>query len=266
MRDRFVTYAYAMLDRQLTCKSTKTRYRSLLRHAGPLRDLEPLRVTRMDVERALVQAIDGGAAPRSVRAFLSLTRGVLRAAGNVAADGLSVPVQAPEITVLSGPDAASLRDALLARGSKEGYGLALLLGTGLRKGELLGLRPEDWLPDRRQIRVARGESGGTKNRRCRYVDVPTWVANAIEVREGLPQGLCGRNLNRLLHRVCAELGLPRMRVHDLRHTRITQLLLGGAPALYVSEQAGHASPSFTMSVYGHLVAATQEQRRAWADL
>ena len=42
-------------------------------------------------------------------------------------------------------------------------------------------------------------------------------------------------------------GLPRIRLHDLRHTHATLLLKSGAPIKVVSERLGHSTPGFTMA-------------------
>jgi integrase len=56
-------------------------------------------------------------------------------------------------------------------------------------------------------------------------------------------------------------GLHYIRPHDLRHTAATLLFLEGVPPLVVSEMLGHASPTFTMSVYGHVQAQMREKAR-----
>lgn len=52
-------------------------------------------------------------------------------------------------------------------------------------------------------------------------------------------------------------GLEVVRLHDLRHTHATQLLLAGVPLFEVSKHLGHESISTTSDIYGHL---TQAQR------
>lgn len=47
--------------------------------------------------------------------------------------------------------------------------------------------------------------------------------------------------------------LRKVRIHDLRHTYASLLLQGGVELLYVSQQLGHHSGSFTLQVYGHLL-------------
>jgi integrase len=46
--------------------------------------------------------------------------------------------------------------------------------------------------------------------------------------------------------------LPRIRLHDLRHTHATLLLAAGEPVKVVSERLGHASATITLTVYQHV--------------
>jgi len=55
--------------------------------------------------------------------------------------------------------------------------------------------------------------------------------------------------SQIFDRAVARSGLPRIRLHDLRHTHASILLANGVPVKVVSERLGHATPAFTMSVY-----------------
>jgi hypothetical protein len=48
-------------------------------------------------------------------------------------------------------------------------------------------------------------------------------------------------------------GLPRIRLHDVRHSYATAALAAGVPAKVISERLGHASVAFTLQVYGHVI-------------
>jgi integrase len=50
-------------------------------------------------------------------------------------------------------------------------------------------------------------------------------------------------------------GLPRVRLHDLRHTHATLLLEAGRPTKEVSVRLGHASTAFTEDTYMHVTEA-----------
>jgi integrase len=53
--------------------------------------------------------------------------------------------------------------------------------------------------------------------------------------------------------------LPRLRLHDLRHTHATLLLASGLNAKVVSERLGHASVAFTLTVYAHVLPGQQRE-------
>ena len=55
----------------------------------------------------------------------------------------------------------------------------------------------------------------------------------------------------------ARSGLPKIRLHDLRHTHAVHLIAAGAHPKVVSERLGHASSTFTLDRYGHLMPNTQ---------
>jgi integrase len=48
-------------------------------------------------------------------------------------------------------------------------------------------------------------------------------------------------------------GLPRIRIHDLRHTLASLLIQQGESLAYIKEQMGHHSIKMTVDTYGHLV-------------
>jgi integrase len=58
-------------------------------------------------------------------------------------------------------------------------------------------------------------------------------------------------------RLIARMDLPRIRLHDLRHTHATLLLKEGVPPKVVSERLGHSSVAFTMQVYQHVLPGMQ---------
>ena len=59
-----------------------------------------------------------------------------------------------------------------------------------------------------------------------------------------------------------SIDLPRIRLHDLRYTHATILLQQGINPKVVSERLGHASVSFTMDVYQHVLPGMQAQAAA----
>jgi integrase len=56
--------------------------------------------------------------------------------------------------------------------------------------------------------------------------------------------------------------VPRIRLHDLRHTHATLMLSAGVPVKVVSERLGHATPAFTQTVYQHVMPGMQADAAA----
>ena len=53
--------------------------------------------------------------------------------------------------------------------------------------------------------------------------------------------------------------VPAIRLHDLRHSHATLLLLARVPVHVVSQRLGHASPTITMTVYAHVLPGNQQE-------
>jgi integrase len=73
------------------------------------------------------------------------------------------------------------------------------------------------------------------------------------------------NLKRDLARLATIAGVPRIRVHALRHTYATLAIADaedGADMVAVSKNLGHARTSITMDIYSH---ALPQQRRDVVD-
>ena len=53
--------------------------------------------------------------------------------------------------------------------------------------------------------------------------------------------------------------LKKIKVHDLRHTAASLMLNNGVDVLVASRRLGHAKPSITLDVYGHLLSSGQNE-------
>jgi integrase len=53
--------------------------------------------------------------------------------------------------------------------------------------------------------------------------------------------------------------LPKIRLHDLRHTHATLALQAGVHPKVVSERFGHATVAITLDTYSHAIPAMQEE-------
>jgi integrase len=67
------------------------------------------------------------------------------------------------------------------------------------------------------------------------------------------------SFTKLFDRLVRRSGLPRIRLHDLRHSRATLALRAGVHPKVVSERLGHASVGITLDVYSHAIPAMQEE-------
>jgi integrase len=172
-----------------------------------------------------------------------------------------------EMQILTPPEIRRLLDA-----ADEPVRTLLLCAvlTGMRRGELLGLRWEDIDLEGHRLFVRRalwrGKFVTPKSRRSRRtIDLaPTLRAALAKVPSRFQAGLVfcspdGEPINpdtfaqqdwtRALRR--AE--LRRIRFHDLRHTYASLLIAQGAHPKYIQVQLGHASIQTTLDRYGHLM-------------
>jgi integrase len=163
--------------------------------------------------------------------------------------------------------------------------LLVVLGTaGLRIGEALGLRWQDVdlvagrlvirqaLQRRRGVGLVFVEPKTPRSRRTVHLTSLAVDALAEQARlqarwsETMPSaarsGLVFTNLsggpiepgtvNANLSRLLADAGLPRIRVHDLRHTTATTLLEAGVHPKVVQDLLGHSTIAITLDTYSHV--------------
>ena len=154
------------------------------------------------------------------------------------------------------------------------------LTTGLRRGELLGLKWSDIDLEKGDLRVQRqiGRIDGkiiemplkTKNA---YRTLPL-SADAISVLKmqkckvgnsewvfPSPSGgpMSPDSVLHMLHRVLKRAGLPKVRFHDLRHTFATLALQNGVDIKTVSGMLGHFSAGFTLDTYAHVTTSAKRE-------
>lgn len=152
--------------------------------------------------------------------------------------------------------------------------------TGMRRGEVVGLRWVDVdlaagrLTVRRQLasvnyKVRWDRPKSEKGRRTIDLDDDTLsvLEQGREQLSALPANELGlvfpradgtprhpEQVSSTFERLVARSGLPRIRMHDLRHTHAAHLIAAGVDPLTISRRLGHASVSFTLDRYGHLMA------------
>lgn len=69
----------------------------------------------------------------------------------------------------------------------------------------------------------------------------------------------------LFHKLLLAAGLPRIRLHDLRHSYATAALAAGVPVKVLSQRIGHADVGVTLKVYAHVLPGDDEDAAIRAD-
>jgi len=207
----------------------------------------------------------------------------------------------PEMTTWSAEDARLFLEWSESTGDYLWLAWLTLLGTGMRRGELLALRWKDLDPANNTLTVARGmsyvkekglkpviEFRQTKSGRVRNIDIDDRLARALLSRREMlravaPEMARGDNLifcncydlphnpvqfsRQWRERVekCTGLypDLDVLHLHELRHTHATLLLRAGVHPKIVSERLGHSDIQTTLNIYSHSVRTLQ---RGAADL
>jgi integrase len=170
---------------------------------------------------------------------------------------------------LSRAEARKLLDALADLEAQNtvsksfGDAIRLLLLTGARKSEILGLRWSEVDSGRSMLNLPpdRTKAGGKTGERRITLSPPALqilearrpenaspVAFVFPAARG-PGHVVG--VRRAFRRVCAAAELSDLRVHDLRHSFASFAIADGASLFLVSKLLGHASPR-TTERYSHL--------------
>jgi integrase len=177
--------------------------------------------------------------------------------------------------------------------------LTVAITTGMRRGEILGLRWRDVDLDRGVLSVTGalqkgldGSLGITQPktpRSRRQIELSTaavdslrrhrrkqteqrlllggeWTADDLAFPSTIGRPQEGRNLvYGLLHPLLRSAGLPVIRFHDLRHTAATLMLSRGIHPKIVSEMLGHSTIGITLDLYSHVTPTMQKQAAAAMD-
>ncbi len=270
--------------------------RTIENHLVPFFGAKDLREIREDDLLAYIRAkLEAGLAPLTIQTHLSILRRVFSLAvreglvdRNPAARlgelmrrvGRRAAAEAPSVDSWTREEVASL--LAVARESEPRFHAALvfLFSTGVRRGELLGLKWADVDFERRRIHVrrawVRGEVTSPKSGRGRFLAMPPGLGSLLidllaeRRREGLQRGwpdvpewvfpaktggpLDARNFERAWLRVrrrAAKRSVRPLKLHCTRHTWASLALASGKSVRWVADQLGHASPTLTLKTYAH---------------
>lgn len=203
-------------------------------------------------------------------------------------DAVTAPrPNSPEMTTWT---AAEVRTFLQASADDDLAALwRLALMTGMRRGELLALRWQDVNLDAGMLSVRRtvsrgkdgivfGEPKTAKGKRRIELDSgcvealrahrkeqlkrrlmfgPAWEDTDLVFERGTGEVLHPNVLGSRFQTLVKAVGLPRIRLHDLRHTAATLMLENGAHPKIVQERLGHSDISMTLNRYSHVMPGMQ---------
>ncbi|HEY1716136.1 MAG TPA: site-specific integrase [Solirubrobacteraceae bacterium] len=274
---------------------TATRYEELLRRVSDAYGTMPL----AKLTRDHVASLMGRVATETSNATANHLRRALRAAlsdaedsdlvtANAAAkcdtlqeDDFEVPDPAPEQV-----------EALwrLASSHRRGALWQLALATGARQGELLGLRWSDWNVERGTLAIQRtlqrqgGEhqtfSPKTRGSRrvillpdpaqealrrqraeqaARRLEAPRWEDADLVFTDDRGGPLVASTVTKQFQAALSDAGLPRLRMHDLRHWCACLLAERNVPVAETMALLGHTRASTTLEIYSRVNPALARQ-------
>jgi len=154
---------------------------------------------------------------------------------------------------------------------KELYILALLaLESGARRGELLGLRPEDLYEHgiyiRRSLSPTNDDTKLKTKKSHRAVSINKTVYDlvlTVPVKEdGYIFGKNGFKQSEQLAELLKELGIPKTTFHGLRDSHASLLFSQDIDLTYVSKRLGHSSIQTTQNYYIELMPEKKHQHEA----
>lgn len=268
--------------------------RRLLPHLGRVR-LRAL--TPEHVQHALAKLLDSGLAARTVRQVHMVLRSSLKQAAlwRLIASNPSDAVKPPradrkEMRTLSEEE---VRRLLAATAGTRHHSLwVFLVTTGVRLGEALALTwaDIDFVEGRATIRRSLQRQRGVawafvepkSSRGRRTVPFPPETLAVLEAHRndlGRERQRAGEHwqendlvfpsptgrprdmayLSFTFHRGLKRAGLPRLRVHDLRHTAATHLLNKGVHPKVVQDLLGHSTIAITLDTYSHVMPALAKE-------
>lgn len=181
-----------------------------------------------------------------------------------------------------------------ARGQSYEYQYRFVLQTGLRTGELIGLKWSDIDFEKRTLTIVRSmeyrysvgewrigepksKSGyrtiplteeairilklqKEKNKKIKVIPIE-WSEYVFLCRKGTP--VKNSTYDTALFKICEKAGIQRFSMHVLRHTFATRCIEGGMRPKTLQKILGHSNIGITMNLYVHL---TEDEKQKEIDL
>jgi integrase len=282
------------------------RYGRLIRkHLTPVLGHLPLRELRPEhLQQFYTAQLARGMAPRTVRQLHTLLHGALAQAEKtgLVARNVSRLTTPPRARVQERPtlSVTQMTQAVLPHLTGERLGVVIVLacGTGLRRGELLGLRWQDvdlsqaLLQVRQALARLHAPQAGKKTQLVmqapktaqsrRTIPLPAVCVQTLrqhrarQAEKKLTLGPAYRDqglvfcqedgtplnpaaVNRCFTRALRRAGLPHLRLHNLRHTFATWMLELGESPKTVQTLLGHSTVATTLDLYSHVSLELEKQ-------
>jgi len=241
------------------------------------------------VSRLYGDLLDSGLSAASVRRIHSTLRRSLRDARrsgrvvrNPAEDARLPQVPTPDMNVWNASTVRRFLDSLSTSEDEQPHTLfGLMIATGMRRGEVLGLSWSELDFDHATLRVVRtlvsvngkilaSEPKTKRSRRTIGLDERTvallrrhrvrqverrvawgkaWAETDLVFDDGRGGALHPDAVSKRFAKLVKEAGVPVIRLHDLRHTAATLMLSAGVAAKIASERLGHSTIAVTMDTY-----------------
>jgi integrase len=233
--------------------------------------------------------------PNTIRLARSPLAGAFKLALKAGIVSVNPVAQTPQPTARrSVPTHWSPEEALhflaLIEGDRTWTASALLLGSGLRIGELVALGWPNVDLDAKVVRVVELStyvgydvvpSTGKSCHAMRSIDLDDGLVKVLrdQRRQQAAEQLATtsyeasdhvftrpsggpyhpQQLSRRLGELTAELDLPRLTAHGLRHTCATLMLANGVAPKVAAERLGHSDPSLFLNLYSHVTPTMQRE-------
>jgi integrase len=240
---------------------------------------------------------ENGTSPRMVQYIHSVLRRSLNFAlrwgllvRNPALGAIRPKLLKTEMKTLNGDQVRVFLSA--AKGTRNEALFWIAVSTGLREGEILGLKWSDldWktkrLQVKRQLQRLKGEglvltepksaagkrliilSSATLTVLQKHLNLQqeekmfageNWQENDLIFPSTLGTPLDPSNMSKDFKDTLKMARLPNIRFHDLRHTAASLMLLQGIHPKIVQERLGHSDISLTLNTYSHVIPTMQEE-------
>lgn len=290
----FVPYWFKHYEKRVKASTASTRKYTVDKHLvndNPFSNKPISKITTEDIDALYNLKLEQGLSASTVKRIhqllnIALTQAVKwkRIKFNPAIDADPPPVNKEEMQIWSFKEIR----AFLDKCNNSRYKILFLIAiyTGMRKGEILGLKWSDIDLKKKKIHVQRtlqliAEEGyifttPKTKKSIRQIPIPEFLIEQLLIfqkeqenwknrlgEEYQDQNLVictekgtiqdPRNILRKMKKICEEANVTPIRFHDIRHTHASILISEGVDLVKVSARLGHANAKITMEIYAHLI-------------